>query len=44
LTIVGAVSPAGGDFSEPIIAAIERKVKAKGDYPHDFTNRHLAII
>ena len=32
------------DFSLPIIQAVERKVKAKADFPHDFSNRHLAII
>lgn len=42
--LVSCSEMAGVDFSEPIIAAIERKVKAKDDYPHDFSNRHLAII
>jgi len=42
--LVSCSEMAGVDFSEPIISAVERKVKAKGDYPHDFTNRHLAII
>lgn len=42
--LVSCSDMAGVDFSEPIIAAVERKVKAKADYPHDFSNRHLAII
>lgn len=42
--LVSCSEMAGVDFSEPIIAAVERKVKAKADYPHDFDNRHLAII
>lgn len=42
--LVSCSEMAGVDFSEPIIAAVERKVKAKADYPHDFSNRHLAII
>ncbi len=42
--LVSCSEMAGVDFSEPIIAAIERKVKVKADYPHDFSNRHLAII
>jgi hypothetical protein len=35
---------AGVDFSVPIIAAIESKVKIKADYPQEFGNRHLAVI
>ena len=42
--LVSCSEMAGVDFSVPIIEAIERKVQAKADYPHDFSNRHLAVI
>jgi glutathione synthase len=34
----------GVDFSEPIVDAIERKVRIKEDFAADFDNRHMAII
>lgn len=42
--LVSCSEMTGVDFSEPIIAAVERKVKAKADYPNDFSNSHLAVI
>ncbi|MEQ7872422.1 glutathione synthetase [Sphingomonas sp. ASV193] len=42
--LVSCSQMAGVDFSVPILAALERKVAIRGDYAHDFTNRHLATI
>ena len=35
---------AGADFSESILASIERKVDIAKDYAHAFDNRHLAML
>jgi glutathione synthase len=35
---------AGVDFSEPVIASIERKVEIASDYGRIFDNRHLAML
>ena len=37
-------SLAGVDFSEPIIASVERKVEIAADYNQAFDNRHLAML